>query len=110
MQTNNAPLGTTPDLDEARRTVSERRQGWRPAPQDYELARDVRGAIERNEPPTSAASQALVARWKDAIDRFTGGDAAIRTALRTVIADQVNWPGPTIGQQARELFERAINA
>lgn len=100
----------THQLEDARQTIHERRQIWKPTLRDYELARDVRAVIDRHEPPTSPASRATVARWKDAIDRFTGGDPAIRTALGRVMADQAHWPGPAMGSQVREFFERAMRA
>jgi TipAS antibiotic-recognition domain len=54
---------------------------WSATLQDYELNRDVRAAIERGDPPDSPVGSALVARWRDAIARFTGGDDRLRVAL-----------------------------
>ncbi len=72
--------------------------------------RDIKAAIERNETRESPAWQMLVDRLKDAIDRFTGGDPELRTAVELVMADQRNWPGADISVKFREFFTEAIAA
>jgi DNA-binding transcriptional MerR regulator len=97
-------------LEQARRQVTERRRNWMPQAEDFALMRDIRAAIERQEPPSSPSARVLVDRLKDAIDRFTGGDPDLRRAVEIVMADQVNWPGPPIGAKFREFFNEAIAA
>jgi len=85
-----APEGSSRQrkLDEARRLIGERRVEWNATLQDYELNRDVRAAIERGDTPDTPAGRALVARWRAAIDRFTGGDPKLRDALQLVMKDR----------------------
>jgi hypothetical protein len=102
--------GNASRLEQARRQVTERRRNWMPLPEDFALMRDIRAAIERQETPASPSARVLVDRLKAAIDRFTGGDPDLRTAVEIVMADQVNWPGPPIGAKFREFFTEAIAA
>jgi DNA-binding transcriptional MerR regulator len=81
-------------LVEARRKLATRRLAWDATLADYELNRDVRAAIARGETPDTPAGQALVARWRDSIERFTGGDAALKEALAVVMRDRANHPHP----------------
>ncbi len=50
------------DVEEARRILAERRKEWNATLQDYQLNGDR---------PDSPAGQALVARSRDTIERFT---------------------------------------
>jgi DNA-binding transcriptional MerR regulator len=95
-------------LDEARRIISERRREWNATLQDYELKRDIRAAVARGDTPDSQAGQALVARWRDGIERFVGGDEKVRAAFQLVMADRSNWPNaPGLGE-FQEYFDRAL--
>ncbi len=95
-------------LDHARRLIAERRREWNMTLQDYELSRDIRAAIERGDTPDTPAGQTLVARWRDAIERFTNGDAALKEALALVMKDRANRPRPTWSAGYREYFDRAV--
>ena len=95
-------------LDEARRMIAERRVAWDATLQDYELNRDIRVAIERGETPDTPAGQALVARWRDAIERFTGSDPKLRDALVLVMKDRLNQPVPAFMAGFHEYFTRAL--
>lgn len=97
-------------LEQARRQISERRRHWTPMPEDIAVMKDIKAAIERNETRESPAWQMLVDRLKDAIERFTGGDPDLRTAVALVMTDQVNWPGADIAVKFREFFSEAIAA
>ena len=102
--------GNTSRLEQARRQVVERRKQWMPKPEDFALMRDIKAAIERHETPAGPSGRVLVDRLKDAINRFTGGDPELQQAVKLVMADQVNWPGPPIGPKFREFFNEAIAA
>ena len=76
--------------------------------QDYELSRDVRAAIAWGDTPDRPAGQALVARWRDAIERFIGGDEAVRAALQLVMTDRINWPSSPDALEFQRFFDRAL--
>ena len=97
-------------LGDARKQILERRLNWTATLGDYELGRDIRAAIARGATPASPEGRELVARWKDAIERFVGGDAELRAALNLVMADRVNWPGPALTEQFREYFDSAMKS
>jgi DNA-binding transcriptional MerR regulator len=97
-------------LGDARKTILERRLNWTATLGDYELGRDIRAAIARGATPASPEGRHLVARWKDAIERFVGGDAELRAALNLVMADRVSWPGPALTEQFREYFDSAMKS
>jgi DNA-binding transcriptional MerR regulator len=92
-------------LDEAYRMIAERRTAWDATLQDYELNRDVRAALERGESPDTPAGQALVSRFRDAIERFVGGDGKLREALAIVATDQ---PTPAGMAGYQQFFQRAL--
>jgi DNA-binding transcriptional MerR regulator len=94
-------------LDEARRMIADRRAAWDATLQDYELNRDVRAAIARGDTPDTPSGMALVARWRDAIERFIAGDVRLREALMLVMRDRPVSPGPTESAY-REYFDRAL--
>jgi DNA-binding transcriptional MerR regulator len=96
--------------EHARRQITERRRQWTPVAEDIAVMRDIKAAIDREETRESPAWRTLVDRLKEAIDRFTGGDPELRSAVEIVMADQVNWPGPEIGAKFREFFTEAISA
>lgn len=54
-----------------------------------------------DEDPASAKAQALVARWKALVERFTGGDPGISAGLRNAWTDQSNWPATLQRHAAR---------
>jgi DNA-binding transcriptional MerR regulator len=102
--------GDASRLEQARRQIMERRRQWTPVAEDIAVMRDIKAAIDREETRESPAWRMLVDRLKEAIDRFTGGDPELRSAVALVMADQVNWPGPEIGAKFREFFTEAISA
>ena len=72
--------------------------------------REIKEAILRDEGPMDPAARVLVERLKDAIERFSGGDPELRRAIKLVMDDQVNWPGPPIGEKFRAFFDEAMTA
>jgi len=97
-------------LGDARKKILERRLNWTATLGDYELGRDIRAAIGRGATPASTEGRVLVARWKDAIERFVGGDAELRAALNLVMADRANWPAPGLTEEFREYFDSAMKS
>ena len=81
---------------------------WKSTLSDYELNRDIRAAIARGDTPDTPAGQALVARWRDSIERFTGGDRELREALEIVIRDRSNHPTHPSAAGFDEYFFRAL--
>jgi DNA-binding transcriptional MerR regulator len=95
-------------LDAARRTIATRRMAWNATLSDYELNRDIRAAIARGDTPDTPAGQALVARWRDSIERFTGGDAELKKALELIVRDRSNHPIRSGADGFHEYFFRAL--
>ncbi|HEX5705902.1 MAG TPA: MerR family transcriptional regulator [Pyrinomonadaceae bacterium] len=56
------------------------------------LLKEVEEAERDGVEPSSERAQRLAARWRELIERFTGGDPGIAESLRKVYADQSNWP------------------
>lgn len=56
------------------------------------LLKDVAEAEREGVEPSSERAQALAARWRELIERFTGGDPGIAENLRKLYADRANWP------------------
>lgn len=96
------------ELEAARKIIGARRLAWDATLQDYELSRDVRAAIARGDTPDSPAGQALVTRWRDAIERFVGGDEEVRAAHQLVMTDRVNWPSSPDALEFQQYFDRAL--
>lgn len=98
------------ELDEAWRIIAEQRgaKNTTLTLQDYEFNRDVRAAIARGETPDTPAGQALVARWRDSIDRFVGGDEKVRAALALVMSDRLKTPEPGGMAGFNEYLNRAL--
>src|SRR5256885_616393 len=96
------------ELDEALCIIGERRQAWDATLQDYEWTREVRAAIARGETPDTPAGQAPVPRWRDAIERFVGGDEKMRAALQLVMADRLTRPSSPDALEFRQYFDRAF--
>ena len=97
-------------LDEALRLVSERRAALDATLSEYELNRDIRAAIARGDTPDTLAGQALVARWRAAIDRFAGGDAKLREAMVLVAQEQTRRPEPAGMAGFHDCFRRALSS
>ena len=75
---------------------------------DYELNRDVRAAIARGVTPDTPAGQALVARWRDFINRFTGGDSDLKEAMELVSRNRSNRPSHPGADGVHEFLVRAL--
>ena len=80
-----------------------------------ELFRDVEASL--GEDPASEKAQALVARWKQLVESFTGGNAAISEGVRKAWADRLNWPAnlqrmstPFGDRRVWEFIEKAAAA
>lgn len=93
-------------LDEALRLVGERRKALDVTLEEYELNRDLRLAIARGDTPDTEAGRALVARWRAAINRFVGGDPALRDALAVVTQRR----RPASDPAYHAFFDRAIHS
>jgi hypothetical protein len=63
----------------------------------------------RGDTPESAAGQLLVARWRDATERFVGGDDVVRAALRLVMNGRTNWPDMPDSAAFMQYFDRALD-
>ena len=94
------------ELGEAMRLLGERRMALDMTLQDYELHRDVRAAIARGDTPDTAAGQAIVARWRDALERFIGNDRKLRDALVLVMDAQ----GGRTDSAYRAYLDRALKS
>ena len=70
--------------------------------------RDVRAAIAQNETPASPAGQALAARWRDTIERFTEGDAEMKSAVSGMVAGWGQWPTDPLTKKMRDFFLEAM--
>jgi DNA-binding transcriptional MerR regulator len=88
--------------------IRERRQAWTMTLQDYELVRDLRAAIARDESPGSPAGQALAARWRETIERFTEGDAEMKSAVTGMVAGWGHWSGGPLTEKMRAFFIEAM--
>jgi DNA-binding transcriptional MerR regulator len=81
----------------ARARLEERGKSWTPELQaqcekDWaELIAEVKAVM--HEDPASEKVQALAARWKELVERFTGGDPEITDGLRNLYSDRKNWQG-----------------
>lgn len=80
----------------ARAKIEKRKALWNPEMQAQvtkeweQLFADVEASLGEN--PASAKAQALVARWRKLVYRFTGGDLEIQKGLGAMSADSANWP------------------
>lgn len=81
---------------EALAKLEERKALWSPEMQERvskdwaALFKDIEASLD--EDPASSKAQALAARWKDLIQRFTGGDPEIQKGLNAKYDDRENWP------------------
>ena len=60
-------------------------------------------------------AQGLLARWRELVGQFTGGDPAIQQGLNKMYADQPNWPAQRQQQfgvkpQIQEFMLKAMQA
>jgi MerR family transcriptional regulator, thiopeptide resistance regulator len=90
--------------EEAQGKIAAKRKEWNPEKQAEvskawsELFRDVEASLE--EDPASEKAQGLLARWRELVEGFTGGDASISQGLGKAWADRGNWPGQMKQQSA----------
>lgn len=88
---------------EARTKVEERRHLWSPELQERvtkewnALLEEIEAAL--GEEAASPTAQALAARWRTLVERFTGGDPEIQKGLNKMWPDKEHWP-----RQERERF------
>ncbi len=101
---------------EARAKVEDRKKLWSPELQERvsrqwaELISEVNASL--GEDPASPKAQALADRWNALIAEFTGGDPGIARGLRSLYADQKNWPEgqkPAFNSEAASFIGR-VNA
>lgn len=96
----------------AKQKVDERRSLWSPELQERvsqqwsELMAEVEAA--KQESPSSELARGLAARWKALVEEFTGGDAGITTGLKSLYADNKNWPDGF--QQQMQPFQMSPEA
>ena len=82
--------------EDAKAKVEERKALWSPELQAQvtqqwtELVADVTATLEDD--PAGPTAQALAARWRTLLERFTGGDPEVQKGLNTMWADKANWP------------------
>jgi DNA-binding transcriptional MerR regulator len=110
--------------DEAWTEMTRRREQMTPEMRDaaeqgtqrwLELFRDIEAAL--GEDPAGDTAQALVARWKQLVESFTGGNAAIGDGVRKAWADRAHWPAnlqrasaPFADRRIWEFIEKAAAA
>lgn len=105
--------------DEARAKVDARRDLWSPELQEKvtkqwnELFRDIQAAL--HEDPAGPTAQNLLARWRELVSAFTGGDADIQKGLNRMYADQSNWPAERrekygIRPEIQDFITKALQA
>jgi DNA-binding transcriptional MerR regulator len=89
--------------DEAQAKVDARRHLWSPELQEKvtrqwnDLFRDIEAAL--HEEPAGPVAQQLLARWRELVSAFTGGDPDIQQGLNRMYTDMPNWPA-----ERREKF------
>jgi len=82
--------------EEAQAKVEARKPMWSPELQERvskqwaELFADIEASL--GEDPAGQKAEALVARWKELVAGFTGGDPGIQKGLNAMYADKANWP------------------
>lgn len=94
--------------EEMLKRIRERRQAWTMTLEDYQLVGELRALIARNETPASPAGQALAARWRDTMARFTGGDAEMKNAVDRLVADWGHEANTPLTLQMRDFFLEAM--
>ncbi len=81
--------------DEAKQKIEERKKLWTPELQEQvtkdwnALFADIEASLHID--PASEQARALVARWDQLLEGFTGGDRQIQAGLNKMYADQANW-------------------
>jgi len=97
--------------EEAQAKLAAKRQEWNPEMQAEvtrawsELMRDVEASLE--EDPKSEKAQALLARWRALVERFTGGDPEVSRGLGKVWADRANWT-PAMKEQSAPFLNPSV--
>lgn len=95
----------------AQAKIAERREQWNPEMQAQvskewsDLFRDVEAAL--GEDPAGEKVQALAARWKKLVERFTGGDREVTAGVGRAWADRENW-SPAMKEQSAPFADRRI--
>jgi DNA-binding transcriptional MerR regulator len=104
---------------EAKEKIEQRKVLWSPELQERvsrdwaNLFADIESSL--NEDPASAKAQSLLARWRNLVDEFTGGDPEIQSGLNAMYSDQQNWPDSprqrwAIRPEIQEFIRRAREA
>jgi DNA-binding transcriptional MerR regulator len=105
--------------NDAQEKVDARRPLWSPELQEKvtqqwnDLFRDIEAAL--HEEPAGPAAQTLLARWRELVGAFTGGDAQIQKGLNRMYADMPNWPAERrqkfgIRPEIQAFIEKALQA
>lgn len=100
--------------DAAWAKLAEKRDAWTPQMQRgqeaatrawTDLFRDVEASLDRD--PGSPEAQALLRRWQELIESFTGGDPEIRAGVGKAWADRENW-SPGLQEQTKRFGDRRV--
>lgn len=105
--------------DEAQAKIDARRHLWSPelqakvTQQWNDLFRDIDAALD--EDPAGPTAQRLLARWRELVSAFTGGDPEIQNGLNRMYADQANWPAARrekfgVRPEIQDFIMKALNA
>jgi len=108
MQTNNDWMKKYAN-EAAQSKIDARKGEWSPELQErvsrqwIELIAEVQAAMTAGEDPSSPKAQALAARWKTLVERFTKGDPDVTQAVANTWKDRENWPQPA--KEQAQAFE-----
>jgi len=100
--------------DEAWAELTRRREQMTPEIRDaaergtelwLELFRDIEASL--GEDPASEKAQALVVRWKQLVDSFTGGSQGISEGVKNAWNDRQNW-SPSLKRASEPFADRRI--
>jgi DNA-binding transcriptional MerR regulator len=97
--------------DASKAKLAVRRQEWTPELQEecsrqwIELIAEVDAAL--GEDPASERVQALADRWTKLVQGFTGDDPDITQGVKSLYADQANWPA-SFQQQAKPFMNKEV--
>ncbi|MDQ2869868.1 MAG: MerR family transcriptional regulator [Acidobacteriota bacterium] len=70
-----------------------------------DLFRDVEASLDRD--PAGSEAQALLGRWQELIQSFTGGDPEIRAGIGKAWADRENW-SPAVQEQTSRFGDPRV--
>ncbi|MCA1582720.1 MAG: MerR family transcriptional regulator [Acidobacteria bacterium] len=70
-----------------------------------DLFHDVEASLDRD--PGSPEAQALLGRWQELIESFTGGDSEVRAGIGKAWADRENW-SPAAREQTKRFGDRRV--